>query len=402
MKCLPCRAFGLAVWITWTLCAGWSGATAWGEEPKRDRFEQELFDGKSLSGWTVENGCEATVENGVLLFKGGDGWIRSDRTYADFVLTVEWRALQKENYDAGIFIRTAATGKPFPSPGYQVNLLQGKEGNIGNLPGAASTGLVKPQGEWNRFDITVVGDTVALDINGKPAYKAAGLKASTGYVGFQVEVPKGGQFEVRKVQLVELGWKSLFNGKDLAGWEGAGQPAEKCWLVADGLLQCDGKAGPWLRSAAEYGDFNFRLDYQLDPGGNSGVYVRVPTDGNHHRENDTAPPAGFEVQVLDDAAPQYKELKDYQYSASVYDIAGAQPRVSKPAGEWNTLELDCRGQHITISHNGKVVVNITEESHPLLKLRQQRGFLGLQNHSSVVKYRNVRVGPALPDSLRRE
>lgn len=362
---------------------------------KPPEFRYSLFDGRSLSGWTMENGCEAGVEGGLLLLKAGDGWLRSDHTYADFVLHVEWKALKKADYDAGIYIRTPLEGKPFPKDGYQVNLLQAKEGNIGNLPGAASTGLIKP-GEWNAFDVTVVGDSVALSINGKEAYKATGLKHAAGYVGLQCEVPKGGQFQFRNLRITELGFRSLFNGKDLAGWEGAGEPAEKCWAVQEGLLACTGAPGPWLRSQEEFGDFDVRFEYQVSAEGNSGVYVRVPADGNHHRENDQAPPAGFEVQILDDASPKYKDLKDYQYSASVYDIAGATKRVSKPAGEWNTLEINARDQRISVTHNGVVVVDLDEERFPLIKLRQTKGFLGLQNHSTLVKFRNLRIGAPLP------
>ncbi|MDB5338536.1 MAG: hypothetical protein JWN70_4155 [Planctomycetaceae bacterium] len=373
-------------------CAGF-GTTAVADSP--DEFTYSLFDGKSLDGWNIENKCEADVVDGQLRLKAGNGWLRSDHQYSDFKLHVEWKALQAAKYDAGIFIRSAGEGDPYPKPSYQINLLQGKEGNIGSLSGATSTGLVK-EGDWNAFDITVVGDTVALEINGKPAYKTGGLTAKTGYVGFQIEVPAGGQYLIRNIRMTELNAKALFNGKDLAGWEGVGDPAEKCWKVADGLLLCTGEKGPWIRSAAEYGDFNLRLDYQVDVGGNSGVYVRVPADGNHHRDNDTLPPAGFEVQVLDDAAPQYKDLKDYQFSASVYDIAGAQPHVSKPHGQWNTLEINCQGGNITTTHNGKVVTKVTPETHPKSKLRMLKGFLGLQNHSSLVKFRNVRVGGPQP------
>ena len=358
-------------------------------------YSGSLFDGLSLDGWTAENGCEAAVEDGLLVLKAGDGWLRSDHTYRDFILHVEWKALKPAGYDAGIFIRTLPEGKPFPDTGYQVNLLQAKEGNIANLPGASSTGLIKP-GDWNVFDITVLGETVALSINGKEAYKVAGLKQPAGYVGLQCEVPNGGQFQFRNLRMTELDYRSLFNGQDLDGWEGAGEPAEKCWKVQDGLLQCTGAPGPWLRSTEQFDDFNLRFEYQVSREGNSGVYVRVPADGNHHRENDEAPPAGFEVQVLDDAAPKYKDLKDYQFSGSVYDIAGATRHVSKPAGQWNTLEINARGQRIAITHNGVVVVDLDEEKFPLIKLRQTKGFLGLQNHSTLVKFRKLRIGPPLP------
>lgn len=170
---------------------------------------------------------------------------------------------------------------------------------------------------------------------------------------------------------------------------------ESCWSVEDGLLVCSGKKGPWLRSSAEYADFDLRLEYRVSTGGNSGVYVRVPKDGNHHRENASLPPAGFEVQVLDDAAPAHLKLKDYQYSASIYDIAGANPRVSRAPGEWNTLEINCRGQRVTTWHNGYMVTDVSSDESPLLALRSVRGFLGLQNHSTVVKFRDIRIGPAV-------
>jgi len=358
-------------------------------------FERSIFNGQTLHGWTIENGCEATVEDGLLVLKAGDGWLRSDHVYADFQMHVEWKALQKTAYDAGIYVRTPKDGAPFPKGGYQVNLLQGKEGNIGNLPGATSAGLVK-DGEWNSFDITVIEDRIKLLINGQPAYDASGIKNRTGYIGFQIEVPKGGQFLVKNVTVKELGYASLFNGKDLAGWEGAGAAAADCWLVEEGLLVCNGKKGPWIRSDKEYGDFNLRFDYQVSVGGNSGVYVRVPKDGNHHRKDETEAAAGFEVQVLDDTAPQHAKLKDYQYCGSVYDICGANKKVGRPVGEWNSLEINCHGQNITTVHNGVVIVEVTPETHPLIKLRQTSGFLGLQNHSTVVRFKNVRVGPALP------
>ena len=358
-------------------------------------FSKSLFDGVSLQGWSVEHDCEVDVIDGCIRLKSGDGWLRSHHAYRDFELHVEWKALKPQVYDAGLYIRAAQEGKPGPKPSHQINMLQGKEGNIGDLPGAQSTGLANPAGEWNTFDVRVVGDTVSLRMNGQPAYSVAGLKQPDGHIGFQVEVPVGGQFLLKNIRITELGYRPLFNGRDLTGWQPVGDVAEACWSVADGLLICSGKKGPWLRSDAEFDDFNVRLEYRLSTGGNSGLYVRVPQDGNHHRDNDTLPPAGFEVQILDDAAPAHLKLKDYQYSASVYDIAGANPRVSRPVGEWNSLEINCRGQHVTTWHNGHRVTNVTAADAPLLGLRSTKGFLGLQNHNTIVKLRDLRLGPAV-------
>ena len=356
-------------------------------------FTYSLFNGKSLAGWTVENDCKATVENELILLKTGNGWLRSDHIYADFKLHLEWKALKQNSYDAGIYLRTLPGGKPFPKRGYQVNLLQGKEGNISSLPGASSTGLVKPAGEWNVFDITVVGETVSTVINGKLAYKVDGLKIPAGHVGIQIEAPKGGQFQIRNVRVTELGHNSLLTGQCFSNWEGAGQPAQICWSVSEGILTGLKKKGPWLRSRKQYGDFNLRMEYQVDPGANSGVYIRVPEDGNHHRDDPSKPPAGFEVQILDDSAEKHRKLKPYQFGGSVYDISGASKHVGKPPGNWNTLEINCDGQNVTTVHNGVVIVRVTPDEFPLIKLRKLRGFLGLQNHGGGVRFRRIRIGP---------
>lgn len=360
-------------------------------------YTLDLFDGKTLNEWSVENKCKASVKDGMILLEEGNGWLRSNNTFVDFKLHVEWKALQKSNYDAGIYVRTLPDGRTFPRTGYQANLLQGLEGNIGNLKGAVSKGLIKPAGEWNSFDITVVGETVEMIINGKKAYKVGGIKIPVGYVGLQIEVPKGGQFLIRKVQITELGFTSLFNGKDLTGWEGANGDAKQCWAVEKDELRSLKKKGPWLRSIKQFDDFNLRLEYQVAEGANSGVYVRVPKNGNHHRSEEKQPPAGFELQILDDHAEKYKNLKPYQFSGSVYDIAGANPKVCKPVGEWNQLEVNCDKYHITVIHNGTVIVDVTPEEHPKIKLRQLEGYLGLQNHGGGVAFRKMRVGPAVKD-----
>lgn len=185
------------------------------------------------------------------------------------------------------------------------------------------------------------------------------------------------------------GYRPLFDGASLAGWEGAGQPAEKCWKALDGMIVCTGEKGPWLRSNEQFSDFNLRLEYKLKPGGNSGVYIRVPENGNHHGDG-----AGIEVQVLDDKAERYKEIKPYQFTGSLYAIAPASSHVGKDAGQWNTLEINCRGTTYHVIHNGTVIIATDETQYPELKGRLTKGYLGLQNHSEEVWFRNLRIGPA--------
>lgn len=344
-----------------------------------------LFNGSNLHGWVI-TGCEAGIEEGVLVTQKGDGFVRADHMYRDFILELDWKPRRSENYDSGIYIRAQppAEGKPWPAK-HQINLKQGDEANLIGFPKGRSQGLVKP-GDWNHLKLTVIGDKATMELNGKPAWEVTGLEPREGYVGIQVEEPGGGQFEFKNIWITELGAKPLFNGSDLAGWEGAGQDAALCWKVEDGLLTCTGKKGPWLRSLEQYGDFNLRLEYRLKPGGNSGVYVRVPKDGNHHGDG-----AGVEIQVLDDADKRYAKLKDYQYTGSVYAVAPATKHVGRPAGEWNSLEIETKGSSYRITHNGIEILHATEADFPALAGRLQAGYLGLQNHSEEVWYRNVRI-----------
>ncbi len=188
----------------------------------------------------------------------------------------------------------------------------------------------------------------------------------------------------------EVGFKPLFNGRDLEGWEGVTSDALASWKVEDNMLVCTGQKGTWLRSKQQYDDFNVRLEYKLRPAGNSGVYLRVPADGAH-REG-----GGVEVQILDDAAERYKNIGPGQFCGSVYKVAPATRHISRPAGEWNTLEINCRSTSYRVTHNGVVIVDASDEQFPELKQRFVKGHLGLQNHDEEVWFRNLRIGPPQP------
>ncbi len=163
-----------------------------------------LFDGKTLNGWTVLK-CVATVDNGEILIVSGNGLVQTEKKYRDFVLEFEWKPLKAQKWDSGIYFRYGSVppNRPWPAR-YQANLMQGQEGNISDLPGAQSKGLVKP-GDWNRFKLTVRGTKAALEINGTPAWQADGLgDPAEGYIALQAEVPGGGQHRFRNIYLTEL------------------------------------------------------------------------------------------------------------------------------------------------------------------------------------------------------
>lgn len=168
------------------------------------------------------------------------------------------------------------------------------------------------------------------------------------------------------------GFVSIFDGKTLDGWKGAttGYTAE------NGLLVCQKKGGGNLFTVKEYGDFIFRFDFKLEPGGNNGVSVR-----------------GQEIQILDDYAPQYKNLKACQYHGSIYCKVPAKRGATKPAGEWNTQEIMVQGSRWKVTVNGTVIVDVDLATLPETKdlAKRSRGPLGFLGHGAHLEFRNLRV-----------
>jgi hypothetical protein len=183
-------------------------------------------------------------------------------------------------------------------------------------------------------------------------------------------------------------WQELFNGKDLTGWQAVGGPLSS-WKVEDGMLFCSGGGGGWLSSTREYANFEIEVEFRVPPGGNSGVFLRAPHEGNPAF-------AGMEIQILDDAAPEYAKLQPYQYCGSLYGVSAPKTRVSKPAGQWQKLAIKCEGRRVQASLNGTPIVDANldahqdkESEHPGIK--RTKGFVGLQNHGTRLDFRNVRL-----------
>jgi hypothetical protein len=190
------------------------------------------------------------------------------------------------------------------------------------------------------------------------------------------------------VPVVAGEWTALFNGKDLAGWQAVGGPAAS-WKVEDGLLYCSGGGGGWLSTSREYSNFEIELEFRVPPGGNSGVFLRAPHQGNPAF-------AGMEIQILDDAAPEYANLQPYQYCGSLYGVAAPSKRASKPAGQWQKLSIKCDGRRVQAALNGEPIVDANLDQHPDKAaehpgIKRARGYVGLQNHGTRLDFRNVRL-----------
>lgn len=372
-------ALGGVLWLVGIVAIAPTYAHA---EEKAFTFRPSRFD------WVVEN-CEAEfLDDGVIVGKKGNGWVRSATLYHDFILELEWKPQRTGYYDAGVFFRAAAPpeGKPWPDL-FQINLKTGAEGVLKYVDSQKLGEVKTREGDWNRLKLTVQGKTATAEINGTAIWKTTALEGQGGgWIALQVEEPSGGVIFYRNVQITELDHTPML-GEGLSGWEAPEGDPSVCWKREGEELVCTGAKGPWLRYAQPVKDFNLRLEYLLKEGGNSGVYVRVPADGTHHGAG-----SGIEVQILDDASPRYRNLKPYQYSGSLYAIVPADPRCTRSAGEWNSLEIDCRGDQYVVRQNGVEVIRTRGSVAPELLERRLEGYLGLQNHSEEVRFRHLRIG----------
>jgi hypothetical protein len=183
------------------------------------------------------------------------------------------------------------------------------------------------------------------------------------------------------------GFVSLFNGKDLDGWEVRESRAgdKDKWSVKDDLIVAK-PGGGWIGTKKMYGDFTLKLEWRIFDGGNSGVFLRVPDVKS--KESPSA--LGLEIQILDDNSPQYKgKLKAYQYCGGLYHFQGPSKAMFKGAGEWNAYAITCKGDSIVVVFNGEKVIDADAAKDAVLNKRPRRGFIGLQNHGTGVEFRNV-------------
>ena len=196
----------------------------------------------------------------------------------------------------------------------------------------------------------------------------------------------------------EEGFVPLFDGKTLTGWFG---DAKQHFAVEAGCLVCQKGCSGNLLTQREYGDFVLRFDFKLTPGTNNGLAIRAPKEGD-------VAYAGIELQILDNSAEKYRELKDYQFHGSAYGIAPAKRGALKPVGEWNSQEVRCQGRCLQVILNGKTILDINLDQaaphgktidgsdHPGLQRRQ--GHLGFLCHGDPVQFRNIRIKELPPHS----
>lgn len=204
----------------------------------------------------------------------------------------------------------------------------------------------------------------------------------------------------------EEGFKAIFNGNDLAGWDG--KPG--AWKVYNGEIWCTGQAEGknWLIWRGQQpADFVLRLDFRWDKG-NSGVQVRSDDLGNWMVQ-------GYQVEVakqsvmglwhhslLDNDHPR-KQVRHLMATAGqqvflgndgskTVDQVGSAESLKQKFNEhaWNTMEIIANGDTLTQKINGVIFSRVTDQDNDM---RRRKGFIALQDHGRGCKvaFRNIRL-----------
>ena len=150
---------------------------------------------------------------------------------------------------------------------------------------------------------------------------------------------------------ITSGWQLLFNGKDFTGWHNFRADGVRAgWQVKDGAMVCaDPHNAGDIVTAGQFDWFELQLDYNITPGGNSGILYHVTDDGP------AVWASGPEFQLEDN-----KEAADPVRCGWLYALyqppidprTGRTLDATRPAGQWNHVRLLITPAHCEHEING--------------------------------------------------
>jgi len=357
------------------------------------------------------------VENGILINDGKGLYLSTRKNFGDFELLVEYKTVPRA--DSGIYLRGIPQVQIWDYTDQKKFKLGADKGSGGlwnntkHLKGKFP--LVpadKPFGEWNQFRIIMVGERVTVYFNGKLVVDHCLMDNffNEKKKGPNLPIPRRGPIQLqthggkicwRNIFIREIGpeeanailasknsegFKKIFDGKSFHGWTGATNNYE----IVDQAIRCQKGKGGTVYYTRPYTNFAARLEIQIPPGGNNGLAIRYPGQG------DPAYKGMCELQVLDNTAPQYAHLDPRQYHGSAYGMVAAHRGYLRKPGTWNFEEVTVKGSSITVELNGTVILDtdlstVTEfmknKPHPGKNLTS--GFFGFAGHKSPVAFRNI-------------
>jgi hypothetical protein len=189
--------------------------------------------------------------------------------------------------------------------------------------------------------------------------------------------------------------ESLFNGNNLDGWtiyvEDSTINPNDYFYVNDGMIETVGVPLGYLRTVKEYENYNLHIEWRYpETPTNSGVFL-------HTSGPDKLWPEHFQAQLKHENAGDFivhgvgnsAVLKDTLFTSTIEQrplLPKWNPTNEKPAGEWNSYDITCKGNTIEVRVNGLLQNSATNCS-------LTKGGIGLQAEGSKIQFRNLWVEP---------
>ena len=381
-----------------------------------------LFNGKDLSGWKGEG---YVVEDGAIVCTPKGRNLITEDVFSNYILDFEF--LLTPGANNGLGIHYPGTGDAAYT-GMEIQVLDSTHPKYKDLKdyqfhgglytlAAAKQGVLKPVGEWNQQRVTVMGPSLKVELNGQIILRAnlddlanshpkhAGVKRRAGHIGW---LGHGDRVSFRKIEIMEIppvaneegvkaaGFTRIFDGNSLAGWKTG--PDTTNWRAEHGMLRHNGQKGSIndLWTEKSYGDVTLVFDWRwsgrgpmksqpiVQPDGtdkgraeieefDSGVYLRGNTKSQVNLWNWTV--GSGEV---------YGYRTDGNMSPEVRAAVTPKVHADRPIGEWNRMMITLKGDLLTVSLNGRVVI----ENASLPGVPPQ-GPIGFQHHGSAIDFANV-------------
>ena len=325
-----------------------------------------LFNGKDLSGWFATGLARWSVKDGAIVGEAGMGHLFTEQTFTDFELRamIRIRPFKDDSPmrpNNGIYFRAQPNPEnPNNWPvGYEAQVFNhaGRDYITGSLYNRVPTNLERmreltAEQRWNAFEIRACGSHIQITLNGEMVQDCDLHGFTRGVIGLQQHHPgvtvKFRNLRIKRLQSCNEGWRPLFNGKDLSGWFATGLAR---WSVKDGAIIGEAGMGH-LFTEQTFTDFELRAMIRIRPfkddspmRPNNGIYVRAQPNP----ENPSNWPVGYEAQVFNHAGRDY-------ITGSLYNRVMASRLLTRD-GDWFSMRIRAKGDHIQIFVNGQKVVD---------------------------------------------
>jgi len=398
---------------------GWHGGDTFDHRtllamPEAERAAQ-------IATWTASMREHWRAEGAELVNDGLGAYATTEKDYGDIELLMDYRTVA--GADSGVYLRGVPQVQIWDytdTAKFPLGSDKGSGGLWNNSAGAPGKDPLvladKPFGEWNHLRILMVGARVSVWLNERLVVDHTLME---NYYDRKIPIPArgpiqlqthGGEIRWRNLFVREIGpdeanrllrarnaegLVDIFNGRNFDGWAG---PIDN-YEVRDKAIVCKPGKGGTIYWNSTLTDFRARLEFKLPPGGNNGLAIRYPGEG------DTAYVGMTELQVLDDNYEQVRgPIDPRQAHGSAYGMVAAARGYQRPIGEWNVQDVTVQGSRVRVELNGTVILDadlsavdpstyMGGRAHP--GVTRTEGYFGFAGHSDPVMFRHVQIGRPL-------